>query len=324
MSPESFNSALARLTASMAPVTTKQPRFRGLLYSNSGVGKTVLAAQIMRALVPEGLGIIYVDTSEGWISLRNHEGLSDGIMAIPFTTIEDIRVIGQAIKQKQGVFAYIGGIILDEASSMSQIDTDRLYETRKAVAANSNRPVESLTPEWADYNAALARFRAMLSELFDIEGLHVMLNAHVSEKKDSRGNITSLFPSFSPSIAKKVKEPLHLVGHMTAVSRVNPANPEGPPIYERVVQVHPTTMYDAKTRLPINATKVPAAYLPGLIADWINAGGVEVTHDSTPREDTPEENPLEGMTSEEALTTVDEAANAEPEAVSLDFEPINL
>lgn len=317
---ESFASAVARLAAQMAPVTTKQPRFRGMLYSNSGVGKSVLSAQIMQALVPDGMGILYIDTAEGWVSLRNHEGLSDRVMYVKFTTIEDIRVIASAIKNKIGTFAYIGGIILDEGSSMSQIDTDRLFEVRRLTAQNSGKGIDSLTPEWADYNAALARFRAMLAELFDIDGLHVIINAHVSDKKDSKGNVVHQFPSFAPSIAKKVKEPLHLVGYLSATNRPNTSVQNGAPIYERVVQVHPTIQFDAKTRLPIHNVKVRADELPALIRDWIGSGGVEVTPDSTPVEDEATENPLAELSPEEALNLVDSASTD----IDLDITPLEV
>lgn len=318
---ETFEAAVARLAATMAPVDTKQPRFRGMLYSESGVGKSVLSAQIMQALVPSNLGIVYIDTAEGWVSLRNHPGLGDRVMYVPFTTIEDVRVVGNAIRNKIGAFAYVGGIILDEGSSMSQIDTDRVFEARRAQAQATGKPFDSLTPEWPDYHAALARFRQMLAELFAIPDLHVIITAHVADKKDRNGNITKQFPSFSPKIAQKVKEPLHLVGHMTATSRPNPKDPQGTPIYERSVQVHPTVMIDAKIRLPINTVKVDAAALPGIIQDWINSGGEEVSHDSTPLPD-PEENPLEGLTSEEALEVVDSTENDES-FEEFSIEPIN-
>lgn len=330
---ESFNDALARLSSSMASVAEKQPRFRGCLWGPSGTGKTVLAAKIMQQIIAPKMGILYIDTSEGWVSLRNHEneGLTKNTLHIPFTTIEDIRVIGTAIKNKVGKFAYIGGIILDEASSMAQMDTDRLFEVRKQTTAGTRNATDSLVPEWPDYHAALARFRTMNAELFDIEGLHVIMTAHQAEKKGRDGSVINLFPSFSPKIAAKVKEPLHLVGFCTSQYR-----PEGDNVgYFREVQVHPTGLVDAKCRLPINTLRVPSEHLPVIIHDWLGAGGVEVQHDDTPIEDPDETKSVEGLTPEEALVKVDEAteggALSGPEPVESDgeseefsiFAPIN-
>lgn len=297
---ESLNDALARLAGQMKSVTEITPRFRGMLYGRSGSGKTVLAAKILKTICPPKTGILYIDTSEGFVSLKNHEdeGLTKNVKRVPFTTIEDIRIIGQAIKHKQGMFAYVSGVVLDEGSSMAGIDTDRLYEARKA----SDPRVDSLTPEWPDYHAALQRFRVMSAELHDIEGLHVITVAHVSEKKDTRGNIIHMFPSFSPKIAEKVKEPLHLVGYCSAV---HTPDAESEVKYHREVQVNPTNFIDAKTRLPIPQLRVLQDDLPGLVKAWLDAGGVPVEADDTPREDPDESKDLTGLTKEEALEKVD-------------------
>lgn len=322
---EDFNQALARLQGLMTTVDQKQPRFRGCLYGPSGSGKTVLAQKIMKAIVPANRGILYVDTSEGWVSLKNHEaeGLTTNTQYIPFTTIEDIRIIGSAIKNKIGIYKYISGVILDEGSSMATIDTDRLFEARRMAHPDK---VDSLVPEWPDYNAALQRFRQMNAELFDIEGLHVIILAHVADKKDNRGNIINMYPAFSPKIAAKVKEPLHLVGHCTAV--YEPTG-EGAVAYHREVQVHPTNLIDAKCRLDINQLRVMSDSLPSLVKAWLEKGGTEVKHDDIPRPDPQPEKDLKGLTTEEALSVVDEATEggltATPDTTADEFsvfEPI--
>lgn len=326
---ETFEQSVARLQGMMTDISTKQARFRGCLYGNSGSGKTVLAQRIMQTIVPEGKGILYVDTSEGWVSIRNHPELMRRTQAIPFTTIEDIRVIASAIKNKVGIYQYIGGVILDEGSSMAQIDTDRVFEARKISSIGSRNPVESLVPEWPDYNAALQRFRQMNAELFDIDGLHVIIVAHVSDKKDKQGNIVNMFPSFSPKIAAKVKEPLHLVAYCTSEFKPDPSS-DGVK-YEREIQVHPTKMIDAKTRLPIKSLTINSDLLAGIVQDWLASGGIEVEHDDTPIDD-PEPDPLIGVDPAEAMSIVDEATEGGlvegPEIVADEggdiFEPINI
>lgn len=313
----SFATDLARLTQLMTPVSSKAASFRGMLYGPSGAGKSTLGAMVMRTICPPDRGILYVDTSEGYVSIRNIAGLADNIQCIPFTTIEDLRVIGQAIREKAGVFAYVSGIVLDEASSMAQLDLDRVFEARKA---RDPQKTTGSVPEWEDYNSALVRFRTMLAELTAVPGLNVLLIAHVKEKKDSRGVPTNSYPAFSPTTAAKIKEPLHLVGYLTA--GVGPVNADGSPSYTRQVQVHPTLRVDAKTRIPVGTTTVPADSLPVIIQEWLNSGGQEVPVDSTPRQDVVEpDEDLTGLDPEEIFEKVEET---EPDTDADIFVPINI
>lgn len=298
---------LARITASMQPITQKQPRFRGMIYGESGVGKTTVAVEILQRIVRPGTGILYIDTSEGWVSLNNRPGLSEGVMYVPFTSIEDIETIVDAIARREGVFAYIGGIVLDEASSMAEIDLDRLHERRQVEDPSI------LTPEWPDYHAGLKRFRSMMAKLFAIPDLHVMLLAHVNSKKGKQGEILRTFPKFPEKTAAKIKEPLQIVGYMTSGNK--PSQGDQPPTYERLIQVYPTNKLDAKTRIPINQVRVSAEELPAIIQDWVNAGGHEIALDATPREEQPELlDPDEKPEDKIQLDAVEE--------IEFDFEPI--
>ncbi len=309
-----FASDLERLTGMMTPVSSKAASFRGMLYGPSGAGKSTLAAMVMRTICPPDRGILYIDTSEGYVSIRNIPGLADNIQCIPFTTIEDIRIMGRAIREGAGVFAYVSGLVLDEASSMAQLDLDRVFESRKAKDPQKAGSV----PEWEDYNAALVRFRTMLAELTSIPGLNVLLIAHVKEKKDSKGTVTQGYPAFSPTTAAKIKEPLHLVGYVTA--GVGPVKTDGTPQYTRQVQVHPTLRVDAKTRVPIATTTVPAESLPVILKEWLATGGQEIVMDSTPRQDVVETEDLSDLDPEEIFEKVEETT---PE-LDTDFIPINI
>lgn len=289
---------IARIQASMKPISKKRPRFRGMIYGESGVGKTTVAAEILQKIIPEGTGILYVDTSEGWVSLNNVPGLGEGVMYVPFTTIEDLEIMIQAIAAKHDVFAYIGGVIFDEASSMAEMDVDRLHEKRQLSDSSI------LVPEWPDYHAGLKRFRSMMAKLFDIPDLHVMLLAHVNVKKGSKGEIIRTFPKFPEKTAAKIKEPLQLVGYMTSGNK--PSLEEGAPIYERLIQVYPTGKLDAKTRIPIPQVRVTAEELPQIIVDWINSGGPEITPASVQEEQTPLLDPDDKPDAIDPVTVADE------------------
>lgn len=320
-----LNDAIARIASTAVAANKKQSTFRGCLYGPSGVGKSVIGAMIMRTIVPPDKVIIYIDTSEGYVSWRNHPGLSDGIIVIPFTTIEDLRHIASAIKNKIPPFDNVGGMILDESSKMTEIDVLRIFELRKAGIWGEKEKGEAekeATVVGRDYQIALDRFRQVNYEIYDNRDLHVLQIAHQADKKDRQGAVVSVYPDFSPKIAKNMKEPLHLVANITATIEPNPTNP-GAPNYRRVAQVHPSRMVDAKCRLGINSTSVSADELPAIIGKWVKEGREAVHADDTPRDEIitgPET--TEPKTPQEVMTEVDNQDNSDLGSINL-LTPIN-
>lgn len=260
-----------RLAGAMGSVDSKQPAFHGTIYGPSGVGKTVLAASIMAAILPKGKGALHIDIGEGYISLQNHPSIKKKILTRPFTTLQDIELMVDMIEAESGKFKKIAGVILDEGSSMAQIETDRQFEARQDGAYGPKAITDSMTPEWPDYNASLAIFRRMTNRLFEIPNLHVIIISHEATEKNKLGAITKHRSSFSPKTGEKVKELMHLVARLSATDRKDPVT--GNIVYDRVVQVHPTGLYDAKSRIHFDQSKFPAEELPGALKEWLEVNG---------------------------------------------------
>ena len=274
---ESFEQALARIANSVV-ASDKAESFIGCIYGPSGTGKSVLAAMIARALAKlnDGDIIIDFDTSQGYVSWQNIPGLTHpNLKPIPFTTYDDIRKVILGIKKGIPPFDRVRVIILDEYSKMQEINVLRVHEAREKgqfAAARNAAPSQSLVPEGIDYQIDLAMFRKMNSELSELRNVHIISVAHQEDKKDRQGNVISVFPSFGPKVARNVKEAAHLTAHITAKITKDPKNPAVSRI-ERTAQVHPSLMVDAKCRLNISSTSVPADSLPVLIRDWFFNGG---------------------------------------------------
>jgi len=294
---ESLEQKILRIAASAVDANKKNSYFRGALYGPSGVGKSVLAAMILRSIIKSDEGFILdIDTSEGYVSWRNHPGLNKGIKIIPFTNLGDVRAIVQGIQQ--GISVKIGdelfdlskcrGLILDEFSKMVEIDVLRIHEARErgefGKSGTQAGPSGSKVPEGWDYQFALQRFRVVNAEIHDLRNLNIITIAHQSEKKDKRGNTIGVFPSYPPKIAQNMKEAIHLVAHITGRIVNDPANP-GRPVAERKAQVYPSVLVDAKCRLGIQQTSINADLLPQLIKKWIEEGGVVLEDDNEVRED---------------------------------------
>lgn len=271
---------LNEILGSIVDVNAKVSTFRSIFYGAKGVGKTTLAIQCMKKLIRPEQFILHIDTSEGYVSLRNIPGLQEQVKTMPFTTYENTRAIADAIKRKVAPFDKIGGIVLDEMSKMAEQDTLRVFEARQSGIygpKEQEKAEDQATTEGRDHQIALNRFRKMYYDVFDLRDIHVIATAHQMEKKDREGNIISIAPDFSPKIGSQAGQLVHLVAYLTAKTVKDPANLKVTS-YERNAQVHPTLRIDAKTRLDIKTTSVNAADLPNIISKWAEHG-VEVTHD---------------------------------------------
>lgn len=300
-----------RLAGMMGSVTDKNKSANIMLYGKYGSTKSVLAAQVLSALITDpNMGILHIDTGGGWVSLDNHPEVRARVQSQPFTTIEDIELITEMILNKVGVYGYFGGIILDEASSMAQIDVDRIYEARPAV--NARGVAKDLSPERPDYNAGLGRFRRMLAKIIDVQDLHLVLVAHEISIKDASGAVTKeATASFSPKTSEKVHQPMHIVGRVTSRSV---KKGDGSVEYTRSIQIHPTSGVDAKTRAPFNAVSMPTSEFPTFVADWLKTGGSEVDSETV----IPEIEEEETRTPEEIMNEVDKTFVEAAEAVEND------
>lgn len=318
---EDLLTALKRIQESATPANEKQSSFRGQFYGPSGTGKSVLAAMVMRSLVDiTKQRIIHVDTSEGYVSWRNHPGLQDGITTLPFTSNEDLRAIAAGIKRKVPGWDNVGGIILDEASKMTEQDVMRVYEARLAGLYGDKEKALAQAQtgvEGRDYMIALERFKSMITDIFDNRDIHLILLAHEADKKDRQGNTISVFPDFTPKVRKSAKELLHLSAHITSEISKD-MNDLTRAVRVRTAQVHPSSLVDAKCRLNISTTSVNADALPMLIKEWFLAGGVLEKPVDVIHPEISEGISVEGKSASEILEELEATEDAPADAVPVE------
>lgn len=232
------------------------PFFKGMIYGPSGVGKTVLAAEIARQITPTGKEIFYVDSMENWTSLQNHPELKDRMKRFKYEGLSQLDTMREAFREGYDIFANVGTFILDELDGMQGDDLD-------IVASNSqDHPDDPDAVTWPDFNKNTVRVRRTMREFLKLD-VNVIAVAHDGEGKDRRG-VAIQRPDFTPKLAKAMLEFMHLCGYMTAeVVRGGDGNE-----YTRRIQVHPTGNLVTKSRVGGLAVKVSSQELISGIKEW--------------------------------------------------------
>ena len=97
----------------------------------------------------------------------------------------------------------------------------------------------------------------------------MILIAHERTKEQKATKLEFIAPSFMDSIEATVKENVHVVARMTA----EVTNTSGVPQYSRKMQVHPTRLVVAKSRVGGLDIQVTPSRFNERIADWLANGG---------------------------------------------------
>lgn len=194
----------------------KVSRIKGCFYGDNGVGKTVGAVAAIRRIIGPDPIIIFVDVNEGYDSLRNHKALKKNVKPIPFQSIEQLYVIAEAIFKRSPGFENVGGIVLDDADFMANIDLNYLWHKRVEEKADSKLDPDK--PERPEYLKLGFRFTEVLEYVFsNTPDVHLMMTAHIGEKKTDDGKtVLKTFPGFNPALTKEIEGRLQFVGYMTA------------------------------------------------------------------------------------------------------------
>lgn len=251
------------LKQTLVPMGTVEPFFKGMIYGESGVGKTVAAVQLANAICPVGKRILYIDAVEGWVSLLNHPELKSRVDRMTYQGLSQLDVLGTALK---GDFKdTYGVIIIDELSTISTRDLDTVLKANAKKDPSKDPDVSS----WPDMNATTQRMRRAVMELLKSE-IHQIYLSHERNDEDEKKRKTTR-PDFMPKISKTIREQLHLVARMTASEK---KDADGNIAYQRAIQTHPTTTIVAKSRIGGLGVHCSVGKLIQVVEQWLQ-GNVE-------------------------------------------------
>lgn len=282
------NTTPAKLLQRMQNLAEEQitSDFTGLFYGPLGSGKTTFVVALAQALA-DGGRIMYLDSSDGWVSLRKFPSLLENVARIRFESLGDLTAIAEGIRKGSKGFEGTKVIVIDEGSSIAN---EVLYDV---VREKNGTSKSDILPdiEGKDYGPMGQLYMAALNRLHAIEGLHIIIVAHDAQRKDHR-NVEMTYPDFSPKLRKEVSKLMHVVGYVTA--QIKGAGEKT--TYTREVQLLPTALISAKARFDV-PLKADFNDTIELISDWVH--GEDMASDLAGPEPQPDieedELPMDGM-----------------------------
>lgn len=281
----------------MADLELQSPdkTFIGCFYGTTGSGKTTLTAALAQQLSRTGR-ILFLDSSDGWVSLQNFPGLTTGVTRIRLNSYADLFGVATALERNAKGFEDFDVVILDEFDSMSDTTMDEyVVETAGDITAEV---------EGKYYRPMAQRVMAVLNKLHAIEGLHVILVGH--ERKDElRPKVFVTSPGFSPKLRDQIMQLMHVVANCSRVVEGSEANAS----YKFVVQTQLSKLVMAKSRIGGMPTYLDPATTIDVISNWIDSGAI--MEDTAVAEDYVE--PQEDMLPGEGVTAADLSAEDDDE-----------
>jgi hypothetical protein len=208
------------------------------------------------------------------------------VRRFPLESADDLTALGAALLAKEGMFAYIGCVVVDESSVIASDNLTDNIRQRLGVPADQ---VVRAVPEWPDYNANQVEMSSAIGALEAVDGVHVIQVAHIRYDKDNRG-VERMGPDFTPGLSKKLRRDVHLVAKLDA--RLDRNSDDEAPEYIRELQVQPSALVVAKTRIGGLPVKVHPDTLVSEIALWLGSGelapeDVPLAEDETPTDGLP-------------------------------------
>jgi deoxyadenosine/deoxycytidine kinase len=278
------------LLAKMSDMDSQTIRtdFLGMLYGPSGTGKTTLAMLLAQKLRGDG-NVLYLDSSDGWVSLRNIPALMKNTSRFPIESSAELPALATALMKRQKGYENFNVVVIDEVSSIANEVLEAVV--REATGTPTDQELPEI--EGKHYLPMTRIVSSIIGQFHKVPNLHVILVAHDREKVDHR-KVTVVSPSFSPLLLKELQRRMHVTSYVTAEAK----NVAGDLTYVREVQSQPTKLVEAKSRIGGMPVKTDFGTWTDIIAGWVHSDDmhtdinspepkVEIVDDEIPSEDIP-------------------------------------
>lgn len=163
------------------------PTFNALVYGESSIGKTTLAAGA--DAVPEMRSVLFVDIEKGDLSIRKTPFKPDVVRLTSWQELQDVYHALYA-----GGHGYRTAII----DSLDEVVDINLKDIMGETAGT-----EDATPEWQHWNMNQVRILRLLRNFRDLP-MNVIFTSLVREDLDKKTGITKLLPNLPGKLGAKV------------------------------------------------------------------------------------------------------------------------
>lgn len=254
------NKILEALLAKRQDLGTTHPFFKGMIYGESGFGKTVAAMKLAQAITPAGKTIEFIDFLEGWVSLLNHPELLERANREEYEGLSQLEYLADFIIEGVEPFDKVGTVVIDEISAMGKADLDVVLKSR----AKKDPSKDPNVPTQPDFYANTERMRRCINKILTAK-VNVIFVAHIREDKLNSGLVVTR-PALMPAFSETFRQMMHLVGNLTAEEFTAE---DGSQEYKRAIQVHPTKRVSAKTRIGGMQVNMEIDDLIAAVVEWM-------------------------------------------------------
>ena len=195
------------LLDSTEDLSNKVVPYQLCIFGDQGTGKTLAMARLMQAITPANKKILYIDSGNGWATLKSYPELMKRVKYSKYENLEQVLAWATALNEGGPGFDSIGAVILDEYSSMIKKDKTWIVKARAKQKEDKEEFKDPFQPAQPDYLASQIRSEDVLNAFMETDTIHVGFLSH--EKWDEKQMVTR--PDFPPGAANDFQRLLHSV-----------------------------------------------------------------------------------------------------------------